>query len=685
MPMPMTFTRCSLASIAAAMLWACSFDPVAQEGLACAPGGGCPPGQTCVLPQNECWSSPPPDGLMPPGPDARPDGAPPGTPDARDPDAMPRPDASPSSAGLTMLSLSAPAALSPAFDPVTESYSVDVSVLVQNITVTAMPEHPDATLKIQGTSVAPGQTSAPIPLPLGQIEVVVEVTSPDLTDVRSYTLSVTRGAAIVHSIYAKASNTGSGDTLGFGVALSGDVLAVAAPSEDSTAFGVHPPDGGLQNDNSTVDSGAVYVFRRSGASWAQEAFIKASNTDSVDTFGTSLALSGNILAVGAPLEDGNDTGTHPADGGNQSNDTASASGAVYVYRHDGLSWVHEAYIKASNTETGDRFGTSLALSGNILAVGAPREDSNQTGPHPAAGGNQSDNSASASGAVYIYRRSGTSWVHEAYIKASNTGANDVFGTSIALDGNVLAVGAPSESSAEVGVHPPAGGNQGDNSASSSGAAYVYRYDGTSWVHEAYIKASNTGINDAFGTSIGLAGTFLVVGAPFESSSEVGVHPFDGGNQSDGGAVASGAVYAYRHNGTTWVHEAYIKASNTGAFDEFGGSVAVLGDVMAVGALAEDSSDQGVHGAGSGNQTSNDAEDSGAVYVYRREGASWVHEAYVKPSNTSAGDRFGRSVALAGNGMLVGAELEDGGTTGVTPGPPPMDDNASDSGAAYVLQ
>ena len=127
------------------------------------------------------------------------------------------------------------------------------------------------------------------------------------------------------------------------------------------------------------------------------------------------------------------------------------------------------YVKASNTGASDEFGYSVALSadGNTLAVGAVGEDSNATGVN----GDQTDNSASRSGAVYVFARSGASWTQQAYVKASNTGADDRFGYSVALsaDGNTLAVGADYEASNATGVN----GDQTDNSASDSGAVYLY--------------------------------------------------------------------------------------------------------------------------------------------------------------------------------------------------------------------
>jgi len=197
-------------------------------------------------------------------------------------------------------------------------------------------------------------------------------------------------------------------------------------------------------------------------------YLKASNSESTDWFGQSVSLSadGNTLAVGAPNEDSNATGIH----GNQADNSARGSGAVYIFVRSGSGWTQQAYIKASNAGPFDGFGASASLSGdgNTLAAGAWWEDSNATGVN----GNQADNSARDSGAVYVFVRDGTDWTQQAYVKASNTGADDIFGHSVSLsgDGNTLAVGAYVEDSSATGIDC----NQADNSASASGAVYVYR-------------------------------------------------------------------------------------------------------------------------------------------------------------------------------------------------------------------
>ncbi len=252
------------------------------------------------------------------------------------------------------------------------------------------------------------------------------------------------------------------------------------------------------------------------------------------------------------------------------------------------------YVKASNTGAGDRFGYPVALSadGNTLAVSAFYEDSNATG----IGGNQNNDDASDSGAVYVFVRAGGAWSQQAYVKASNTGNNDYFGYTLALsdDGDTLAVGAPFE----------------DTTANSSGAVYVFTRSGATWSQQAFVKASNTGQDDLFGSYVALSadGDTLAVGAPDEDSDATGI----GGTDNDN-TINSGAVYVFTRSGATWSQQAYVKASNTGAGDRFGYALALSGDgsTLAVGAFYEDSDATGI----GGDQTNGNATNSGAVYLY----------------------------------------------------------------------
>ena len=417
-------------------------------------------------------------------------------------------------------------------------------------------------------------------------------------------------------------------------------------------------------------------------------YVKASNPGVTDEFGNSVALSGdgNTLAVGAPNEDSGTTGINTTP-----NEAAPNAGAVYVFARIAGAWQQQAYVKASNTGAGDNFGISVALSGdgNALAVGARSEGSNRIGviagivDEATAG-----NAAPDSGAVYVYTRSAGAWSQQAYVKASNTEAGDLFGNSVALsgDGNTLAVGAVFESSARMGVTAGIVDEaMAGNAASAAGAVYVYTRNGGAWAQQAYVKASNTETMDLFGNSVALSGdgNTLAVGAVWEASGSIVIN-----SMPNEVAFGAGAVYVYARPAGAWSQQAYVKASNTGASDEFGTSVALSddGNTLAVGAPFEAGS-----GTGIGGMSNELAANAGAAYVYNRIGATWSHQAYVKASNTKAGDNFGWSVALSGDGnaLAVGAYLENSAATGIDGnqtndcGVASPFNCAADSGAVYV--
>lgn len=228
---------------------------------------------------------------------------------------------------------------------------------------------------------------------------------------------------VAQQAYLKASNTEAIDQFGVSVAISGDTVVVGALEESSNATGVN----GDQSDNSAFQSGAAYVFVRIAGVWSQQAYLKASNTEVRDQFGFALAISGDTVVVGAYLEDSNATGVN----GDQTDNSTEGAGAAYIFVRSGGVWSQQAYLKASNTETsiGDNFGVLVAVSGDTVVVGAPNESSSATG----VDGNQSDNSALAAGAAYVFHRAAGVWSQQAYLKASNTEGNDQF-ASVAISG-----------------------------------------------------------------------------------------------------------------------------------------------------------------------------------------------------------------------------------------------------------
>jgi len=307
--------------------------------------------------------------------------------------------------------------------------------------------------------------------------------------------------------YIKASNTDGdvdpddsvfdGDGFGNKLALSGDgtTLAVGAPREDSNALGID----GDEADNSAMDAGAVYVFRDlGGPAWMQEAYIKPSNTDAGDEFGSDLALStaGDRLAVGAPFESSGSSGIN----GDGFNNGAATSGAAYVFERSGSAWSQHSYLKAMSPDPADEFGFSLDLNaaGDVLAVGATREDGILRGVDV----DQANNGSVNTGAAYVFEESGGAWAQTAFMKASNADPIDQFGFVVKLSssGDALVATSLWEGGRSQGIN----GNQVLDDFVGSGAGYLFLRDGMSWQQQAYIKAPNTTPNANFGFDVDMA-------------------------------------------------------------------------------------------------------------------------------------------------------------------------------------
>lgn len=328
--------------------------------------------------------------------------------------------------------------------------------------------------------------------------------------------------------YLKPSNPHTGYQFGASVAISGDTLAVGSPNESSIATGV----GGDDLDVMSASSGAAFVFTRSGVTWTQQAYVKATNTETFDHFGQKVALDGDTLAVSAPGEDSNSTDV----GGDQANNLATSSGAVYTYTRVAGVWSPDAYLKATNTGQTDNFGFSLALSGDTLAVGAPFESS-------ASAATPADNTATFAGAAYVYTRTAGVWSAQQYLKAAVPGGinapfdtGDNFGNSISIDGDTLVIGAAGED----GNATTIGGDQNDDSASGAGAVYAFTRSGSTWTQAAYIKASNGEADDHFGTTVAVSGLIVAGCSTGEDSNASGID----GDGSDNSVLSSGAAYIF---------------------------------------------------------------------------------------------------------------------------------------------
>ena len=194
-----------------------------------------------------------------------------------------------------------------------------------------------------------------------------------------------------------ASNASSFDYFGESVAARDDMIVAGAPLQDDAGS----------------NAGAAYVYRPDGPGWDEEAILIASDASPGDWFGNSVDLSGDAIIVGALFGDA----------------TAALSnneGAAYVFRESGNDWVEEARLESSDGGAADNFGTEVAISGDVAVVGAPLRNS----------------AGLDSGSAYVFTFDGTLWNETAILTASDAAAEDGFGTSVAIDGDVIAVGAP---------------------------------------------------------------------------------------------------------------------------------------------------------------------------------------------------------------------------------------------------
>ncbi|MES2823750.1 MAG: hypothetical protein V4732_09120 [Pseudomonadota bacterium] len=380
-------------------------------------------------------------------------------------------------------------------------------------------------------------------------------------------------------------------------------------------------------------------------------YIKASNAQTDDWFGWSIAISGdgNTLAVGAPAENSKSIGVN----GEQNNEDSPNSGAVYIFiKNEAGVWQQEAYLKASNTEqpnegtdltflSNDRFGYQVALStdGNTLAVSALLEDSPSTGINCSQDDFEDTingvrrHASFDTGAVYIFKRAETVWTQNTYVKAMDLAPGAQFGLALAIsgDGKTLAVGTPQDYTDYAGVFV-------QSSSSSSTECFSYNAFNFSSNSSTSSNSSNSSNSSAISSNAAISVSNSSIALP--------------------GGSNSGAVHIFKESDTGWTQEAFLKASDANPKDNFGVSLSLSqdGNTLAVGATGEDSKD-----ATSTNDTITLGNyryylDNGGVYIFSRDTSHWAEQIKVKPSYSEWIQQFGFSVALSGDGktLAVGA-------------------------------
>jgi len=335
--------------------------------------------------------------------------------------------------------------------------------------------------------------------------------------------------------------------------------------------------GAYIDDDNGSNSGSAYVFRYDGSHWVFEDKLLAFDGSTSDFFGRGVAVCGNVAVIGADWDD----------------DKGNNSGSAYIFRFNGSDWDHEDKVVASDGGENEEFGKALAVCGDTIVVGADWHD--------------------REGAAYVYQCNDANWTEQAKLVADDAAYGDYFGCSVSISDNVVVIGAFAD----------------DDNGSTSGSAYVFRYNGTDWVQEAKLLADDGAMNDEFGISVAVCGDIAVVGAHKHNDTK-------------------GAAYVFHFEDPNWVQQAKLTPSEAAEM-MFGCSVAVSGTTVIVGS----------HWTGT----------TGSAYIFRYDGANWVKKARLIASDAS--DEFGSCVSISGEAALIGAFRDD--------------DMATNAGAAYVFR
>jgi len=403
----------------------------------------------------------------------------------------------------------------------------------------------------------------------------------------------------------QASDAEASDKFGYSVGIDGDTLIVGAFLEDTAG----------------TNAGAAYVFTRSGTSWSQQAKLQSSDIEAVDVFGSSVAIDGDTVVVGARAED---TG-------------GTDAGSAYIFTRSGTSWSQQAKLQSSDIQAGDIFGSSVTIEGDTVVVGAYLEDTGGT----------------SAGAAYVFTRSGTSWSQQAKIQSSDIAAGDNFGRySLHLNSNTLVVGAHNENKT--------------GAIDGAGSAYVFTRSGTSWSQQAKLVASDASQGSSFGQSVAIDGDTIVVGAHKESTV----------------VVNGGAAYIFTRSGTTWSQQARIISSDVTAWPAAGSVTNSLGYASEFGFQVSIEGDTVIVAAPKNNEETypGDGYHAGAGYIFTRSGTSWTEVEKLTASNWDDGTGTG-TLRLA-----IGQSLAMSNKTVVLCSTRARDpvSNAYDAGAAYTF-
>lgn len=339
-------------------------------------------------------------------------------------------------------------------------------------------------------------------------------------------------------------------------------------------------------------AGVIGMAASSAVAQCQLERLIASDGDGGDQLGFSVALTDDYAILGAPFN----------------SDAGANSGSAYIYRRVGTTWQERTKLVAPDAGMNDFFGATVAIHGDYAAVSAVLDD-------------EADTNA---GAVYVFHRNGNSWVFEDKFTASDGALDDELGTSLAIHGDYIIAGA-----------------RNDDAGESSGCAYIFVRNGTTWTQQQKLTANDAAISDEFGVAVAISGEYVAIGAPLDNTT----------------AADTGSVYIFRRTNTTWTQQTRMTATDGAAGNELGRAVAFSGDYVIAGARLADL------GPGFNN--------AGAAYVFKRTNTTWAQQAKLTASDMNGEDLFGVSVGISGDYAVVGAFQDD--------------DGGNASGSAYVFR
>ena len=369
----------------------------------------------------------------------------------------------------------------------------------------------------------------------------------------------------------------SEDFFGYSVAIDKGVALVGAYKVDV---------------EDSKDAGAAYVYVKTQDGWQQQAKLTAKPSYPDDTLGGNVALKNGIALLGARNSDLKEKN----------------AGAVFVFKNKNDKWVQTQVLTAIDANKDDAYGQSIALTESFLVIGAPHSDS----PH------------TNSGAVYVYNRKDNQWQFHSKLTADDGAEGDLFGISVAIDGNSLLVGAD--------LH--------DETAENAGAVYAYVFEDNQWHKQAKLLASDSGKTDIFGVRVALSGDTALISARRDDIEGVGID--------------AGSAYIFERSNGLWKQTDKLTAPDGSADDRFGRGVALTTNLAVISAMHSDAS----------------ASNQGALYVYEKQNGKWRFKYRALANDAAEDDKFGWNVALHENLAIVGT--------------PYSDDNGTESGSAYIL-